>query len=81
MNRYYFRYKFTNLDDPSECECDDGEEEEGEIVDAESLEQAEIDLFAYNLSYFSIAQAETVEIISRKFMGEVPDEHQLRFAI
>ncbi len=77
MNRYYFRYEYENIDNQD----DDGDEQDGAVVDAESQEQAEQYLFEYTLSYFSLEQLETVEIISVKFMYEVPDERQLRFAV
>lgn len=79
MNKYYFRYEFEQIDETN-CDCADIEES-GAIVEAESQEQAEEYLLRYNLSYFSLEQLETVEIKSVKYMGEVPDERQLRFAI
>jgi hypothetical protein len=77
MNRYFIRYEFENIDEQET----DYESEDGAIVDAESQEQAETYLLEYSLSYFSLEQLETVKIKSVKFMGEVPDERQLRFAI
>jgi hypothetical protein len=79
VNRYWFYFEYEDLD------CREGENsevlEKSEIVDAEGLDQAEAYLYEYNLSDWSLAQLETITIKRVKFMGEVPDEKQLRFAI
>ena len=77
MNRYWFLFEYL----PDEEDDFDCSEQETQMVDAESQEQAEQWLFEYNLSHFSQQQIDSVNILNAKCLGEIVNENQLRFSL